>query len=56
MKKINLTIGDIIVLKKRFYRLSWSKWDNGKKQGNRAILILLNNEDLNKLLLKGGLK
>ena len=41
---IQININDIVVLKNRIYRVEWSKWNNGAKQGNRAILKLLNNK------------
>ena len=36
-----LKINEIVILEGRIYRVEWSKWTNGKMQGNRAILKLL---------------
>jgi len=52
MKPIKLKINDIIVLNKRLYRVEWSKFSNGKTQGNRAILKLLNTKELHKIVLE----
>lgn len=41
-----LKVGEIVRLEGRLYKIEWSKWDNGKKQGNRAILKLLNLEEV----------
>ncbi len=49
---INLNINDLVILENRVYRIEWSKYSNGKKQGNRAILKLLREDELNKLLIE----
>lgn len=45
-------IGDIIALENRIYRIGWSKWQNGKMQGNRAILKLIREKELSKIILE----
>jgi hypothetical protein len=55
---IELKLNELYLLEGRVYRLIWTKWDNGKKQGQRALLKLLDNNEVNNLLykeLKGGL-
>jgi hypothetical protein len=59
---IELKLNELYILEGRIYRLVWSKWNNGGKQGNRAILKLLDYNETNKLLVdlmkdrEGGLK
>jgi len=48
----DLTIGETIILEGRIYRIEWSKWTNGKMQGNRAILKLLREKELMGLIIK----
>ena len=54
MKK--LSIDEVVILEGRIYRVEWSKWTNGKTQGNRAILKLLREKELMELIInqKGG--
>ena len=47
----NLSIGDTIILEERIYRVEWSKWQNGKTQGNRAILKLIREKELAELII-----
>jgi hypothetical protein len=47
-----LTIGEIISLEGRIYKVEWSKWQNGKMQGNRAMLKLLRERELMGLIIK----
>lgn len=47
-----LKIGEIITLEGRMYRIEWSKWANEKAQGNRAILKLVREKELMKLILQ----
>jgi hypothetical protein len=47
-----LTLGDIVILEGRIYRAEWSKWQNGKEQGNRAMLKLLREKELMGLIIK----
>lgn len=49
---IKLNINDLIVLENKIYRVEWSHFSNGKMQGNRAMLKLLRQEELNELLIK----
>jgi hypothetical protein len=46
-----LTIGETIMLEGRIYKVEWSKWQNGKMQGNRAILKLLRERELMGLII-----
>ena len=46
-----LTIGEIIIREGRIYRVMWSKWTNGKMQGNRAMLKLLTEKELMKFII-----
>lgn len=50
MKTLN--IGEIVTLEGRIYRIEWSKFDNGKMQGNRAIFKLLREKELYELINK----
>lgn len=54
MKEIK--INELVILKGRIYKVDWTKWDNGKMQGNRAILKLLDRKELDKLLTKHIIK
>ena len=47
-----LTLGDIVILEGRIYKVEWSKWQNGKMQGNRAMLKLLRERELMGLIIK----
>ena len=47
-----LTIGETIMLEGRIYKVEWSKWQNGKMQGNRAMLKLLRERELMGLIIK----
>jgi len=47
-----LTLGDIVILEGRIYRVEWSKWQNGKTQGNKAILKLLREKELMSIIIK----
>lgn len=47
-----LTLGDIVILEGRIYRVEWSKWQNGKTQGNKAILKLLREKELMGIIIK----
>jgi hypothetical protein len=47
-----LTLGDIVILEGRIYKVEWSKWQNGKMQGNRAMLKLLRERELMELIIK----
>lgn len=49
-----LKLNELYILEGRVYRLIWSKYSNGKKQGNRAVLKLLNIQELNKLVVENG--
>jgi hypothetical protein len=54
---IELKLNELYILEGRIYRLIWTKWENGKTQGNRAMLKLLKQDELNDILvekLKGG--
>ena len=46
-----LTIGETIVLEGRIYKVEWSKWQNGKMQGNRAMLKLLRERELMSIII-----
>jgi len=46
-----LRINDLVMLEGRVYRVEWSKWQNGKMQGNRAILKLLREKELMELVI-----
>ena len=50
-KMKQLTIGEIIMLEGRIYKVEWSKWQNGKMQGNRAMLRLLKERELMGLII-----
>jgi len=47
-----LIIGETIMLEGRIYKVEWSKWQNGKMQGNRAMLKLLRERELMGLIIK----
>ena len=47
-----LTIGETIMLEGRIYKVEWSKWQNGKMQGNKAILKLLREKELMSIIIK----
>lgn len=47
-----LTLGETIMLEGRIYKVDWSKWTNGKEQGNRAMLRLLKEKELMELIIK----
>ncbi|MCK5294177.1 MAG: hypothetical protein KAJ49_05950 [Arcobacteraceae bacterium] len=47
-----LKINEIVILEGRIYRVEWSKWTNGKMQGNRAILKLLREKELMTFIIK----
>jgi hypothetical protein len=47
-----LSIGEVIILEGRIYRVEWSKWTNGKMQGNRAMLKLLREKELMELIIQ----
>jgi hypothetical protein len=49
IKRVRLN--ELIVLEGRVYRIEWSKYSNGKTQGNRAILKLLDSKKLNALAI-----
>lgn len=51
---ITLKLNECYILEGRVYRLCWTNWKNGKEQGNRALLKLLNNKELNELILNSG--
>lgn len=51
-RMIKLNINDLVVLEGRVYKVEWSKFSNGKMQGNRAVFKLLNEKELNKMLIK----
>lgn len=53
---IELKLNERYILEGRVYKLIWTKYDNGKKQGNRAILKLLREKELNDIILKEELK
>ena len=46
-----LKIGEMGSVEGRIYRIEWSKWINGKMQGNRAMLKLIREKELMKLIL-----
>ena len=48
----HIKINDLIILENRIYRVEWSKWTNGKMQGNRAMLKLLREKELMDLIIK----
>jgi hypothetical protein len=47
-----LKLGEKIILEGRIYEVAWTKWKNGKEQGNRAMLKLLREKDLMKLIIE----
>lgn len=56
-KPIKLKLNDLVSLEGRLYRVSWTKWSNGKLQGNKALLKLLDENEINRFLnnvLEGG--
>ena len=48
---IELKLNELYILEGRVYRLEWTKYSNGKMQGNRATLKLLREQELNELLI-----
>lgn len=48
---ITLKLNELYILENRVYRLEWTKYSNGKTQGNRATLKLLRDEELNKIII-----
>ena len=49
-KMKELKINDLVMLEERIYRVEWSKWTNGKMQGNRAMLKLVREKELMKII------
>lgn len=47
-----LKINEIIILEDKLYRVEWTKWTNGKMQGNRAMLKLLREKELMSFIIK----
>ena len=57
-KTKELRENELVIFKGRIFRVETSKFDNGKMQGNRVILKLLKDKELNIMfveMMKGGL-